>query len=296
MPRLNVDLHFHSTWSEGLKRPAELAVALKQNGVTLAALTDHNTIAGVRDMTREGQRRGIRIIPGVEIYARFRGRVFHVLGYHFDLDSPQLNLFLDRLHRQRMTAVKQCLVKLRAIGLRITDESVLNLPTRYIGLGTIIGVLSRSPQNRARFRRDTGLKHPKLFDIIHAYFAPGLPAALPETSAPIKAAIVAIKRAGGIPVLAHPGGQISDQLDDWISRLKRLGIRGIEVLTPYHTWWQVEAFQDLALKYKLFMTMGSDYHGDLVSPYSRSVAIRRTMDYYETPAGMIPQLRKGLHL
>lgn len=247
-------------------------------------------------MMTEGKRRGIRIIPGVEIYAQHQGKVFHVLGYKVDLASRRLNTFLDHLHARRVRDVRACLGTLRSMGFVIEDSDVLELPSRYIGLGTIIGVLHRSPKNQARFRRDTKLRYPKLFDIINCYFHAKGPAALRETAAPIAATIAAIKQAGGIPVLAHPGGQIPDQLDVWIGRMKRLGIAGLEVLTPYHNMWQVEAFQDLALKHKLFMTQGSDYHGDLYSPYAEKVPVRRTMDYYETPADFIPQLKKGLNL
>lgn len=291
----SVDLHFHSIYSEGALTPARLAERLAAKNIRVASLTDHNTINGIKKMIEAGAKNDIKIIPGVEIYIKYKKYILHLLGYNFNIDDDELYHSIHILCHKRQLAVKKSMLAMQKQGFNISFEE---LHSRYphshhIGLGQIIDTLKIKKKNRALLKKHFQKKDPDFWTIIKKYFAPKKPAHLPLFTIPAKRAITALHRAGGIAVLAHPGQQLGWGADKVILELKKIGLNGIEAFSPYHTWHGVEHYLWLARKHRLLITGGTDYHNDL-DPELKA-PIKNQRDYYHVPYTVWTNLKKHLN-
>ena len=249
-----VDLHCHSTASDGTLSPADVVRLAKQSGLVGLALTDHDTVAGVREATDEARNLGITFIPGIEISCTYPSPgTMHLLGYGVDPDSPVLREMTRQLIEARDNRNPRIVAKLNELGVAITMQEV----EREAG-GQVVG----RPHIAAVLHRKGYVSSIKqAFD---KYLAQGAPAYFDKERMSPKRALELVRESGGLPVLAHPVQLRTTndaELERVIKDLLDLGLAGIETIHSDHDEALVEKYSRLAQKYGLLQTGGSDFHG-----------------------------------
>jgi len=248
-----IDLHVHSTASDGSYSPAEVVRQAKAGGLTAMALTDHDTVDGLPEAVAAGQTLGLEVIPGVEISAQFPGGTMHILGLFVDYHNGVLDERLMVLKQARLDRNPQIIDKLNALGIPITMARV-----EEISGGGQVG-----RPHIARALQEAGFvaSIQQAFDL---YLRKGGKAYAGKFRFSPDQALTMIREAKGIPVLAHPftlnlGSAFA--LRNLVIELKGQGLAGLEVFYSEHTPEQMALYLKLAQELNLLVTGGSDYHG-----------------------------------
>lgn len=247
-----IDLHVHTTASDGTMTPRELVFYAAAKGLKAVAVTDHDTVDGVAEALDAGKEAGIKVVPGVEIGVDYPGEM-HILGYFIDYKNPRLVEGLEKLRLFRENRNPQMVEKLREIGFDITMEEINDAAG-----GNIIG----RPHFASVLVRKGYVKDNK--EAFELYLAAGKPAYVKKDRLTPKEGIELITGAGGIPVLAHPKYLRVDEgreLGHLINELKQYGLQGIEVYYSEHSIEETERFYRLAVANNLIITGGTDFHG-----------------------------------
>ncbi|MBP1930618.1 PHP domain-containing protein [Ammoniphilus resinae] len=245
-----VDLHSHTTASDGTYTPSESVQRAKSKGLRAFAITDHDTVAGIQEAVEMGKKCGIEIVPGIEISTVDAGQDIHVLGYYMDYMQPQFLQQLESLRNVRNVRNEMLIHNLQQLKIPITMEEVVKrkkMKEGNIGRPHIAEVLMEKgvvQSVQEAFELYLG-KNGK------AYANP--PRITPEE------AIDLIKEAQGVAVLAHPGLYANREL---VIRLIHYGLDGIEVFHPDHSAEEAAYFAELATENGLIGTAGSDFHGE----------------------------------
>lgn len=242
-----IDLHTHSTASDGRLSPRELIRLAKQSDVSVLAVTDHDTLEGLPAADAEAAQIGVQLVPGVEITAHVDDLEVHILGHFIDPNDTRLTEFLTSSRRDRIERVHRMIDKLWALGLPLDVDEVLSLAT-----GSSVG---RPHVAQAMIRRGYVASLREAFD---RYLTSGKPGHVERSRIPAALAIQAIKRAGGVASLAHPGDYGHDEV---IPFLVSHGLDGLEVYHPEHDTESVFRYERIRLEYGLLTVGGSDYHG-----------------------------------
>lgn len=245
-----VDLHIHSTFSDGSDSPEVIAERACAAGAVAIALTDHDTVAGVAAGRMAANARGLGYLAGTEISARYGPREIHVLGLGVDEANDALNAGLDGLCRARQLRGDQILERLTTLGF--------SLPEMAAGSREPGSALGRMHVARAMTNAGYVKKPQEAFD---RYLNAGKPAHIPKETMPLAEAIDLIHGAGGLAFVAHPG------LGKWIRKsldaLLEFPFDGIEAYHVSHSPGRVEEFRALAHARGLLITGGSDCHGTI---------------------------------
>lgn len=243
------DLHIHTTASDGNSTPAEIVESAIQHNLEIIAITDHDTIAGLKKAHEAARNTDLQIISGVEITADFKGREAHLLAYCFEMDDPDIQRLLIGHKRARTKRGKWILSELRKQGLDITiDEVRAEANGSNLGRPHIAAVLVNKgyvASFKEAFIRY--LSNESLGPIDNDYYS-------------ANEVIEIVKGAGGAVIVAHPGLMYSK---DELVELVDLGIDGIEVLHPSHDYTVQKEMQAFAEYHQLLQTGGSDFHGGL---------------------------------
>lgn len=284
-----IDLHIHSYYSDGFCSPLDLAEKAKVNDLQIISLTDHNGIAGVEEMIEVGEKQGIKVIPGVEIYTNFKEKHLHLLGYNFDKNNNQLKKALLQLQKEKEPIIKKTLEIIKKDGWAIQEEDILKGPSVYLGLGHIAGFLMKG-QNKIRLEQEMQFRPEQIYglsDVIGFYFKKYF-YLYREAEMSITQAIELIHQAKGKAVLAHPAQQL--KFRDWpvVKDLKDNGLDGLEAISGHHSWQEIDYWQRIAKEFNLFITCGSDYHGDL--PGEWGVPASSLWHYFRTSANQFKSL------
>ena len=251
--KLLIDLHVHSTASDGSYPPAEVVRLAGEQGLTAIALTDHDTIDGVPEALTAGEALGVEVIPGVEISAQFPEGNMHILGYFVDHRSGILAERLAVLKKARADRNPRIIAQLNDLEIPITLEQV-----KKVSGG---GQIGRPHIARALLEGGYVLSIQEAFDI---YLRQGGLAYASKFRFPPAEAIAMIQEAQGIPVLSHPftlGLTDPHELRAILEDLIPLGLAGLEVFYAEHTPEQETQYLKLAQKLDLLITGGSDFHG-----------------------------------
>jgi predicted metal-dependent phosphoesterase TrpH len=240
-----INLHTHSTYSDGTLTPAELARAAAKAGIGYFSLTDHDGTGGWGEMEPALKEAGLAYCYGVEISTGLHENL-HILGYGINPADPALNARLAEFRGRRIIRIKKILELLRGLGIEIAFEDLPVPGNRTVGRPQVADVLRARkivPTRSQAFKR---------------YLGPGAAAYVPPNGPGIEEAIRSIKDAGGKAVLAHPGavGKVID-LAAW----KDMGLDGLEAFYPAHTGVATREFISLAARHGLFVTAGNDFHG-----------------------------------
>jgi 3',5'-nucleoside bisphosphate phosphatase len=252
-----IDLHLHTTASDGLLVPASLVARAAAAGLTIIAVTDHDTVAGLAEAVDAGRTHGTRVIAGIEMTAVEDSDDVHVLGYFIDPDSRVLASFLREQREDRIRRVREMGKRLGSLGVTVDVEALIataDPATRSIGRPAIADALVASGQAVDRTDAFTRL------------LGRGQPGFVPRRGTPAAAVIETIHAAGGIASLAHPGITASDLL---IEALAGQGLDAIEVWHSDHAPDQQQHYSMLADRLGLAKSGGSDFHGDGVHRAAR---------------------------
>ena len=247
-----LDLHLHTTHSDGSCTPTEVVNMAHQAGVTALAITDHDIVTGVAEAMAAGQQCGIEIIPGVEISSLAGNSELHILGYFLEWQDSDLLAHLKTLREGRHRRNPLIIERLQALGIDITYDEVRALAcTDSIGRPHIARVL---------MDKHVVASAKEAFD---RFLAEGKPAYVPRELPSPAEAISWIKAARGLAVLAHPTWvKVAEQsLIDLVRQLKADGLDGVEVYYSTHAVRQTREYLSLAQQLGLLVTGGSDFHG-----------------------------------
>jgi len=247
-----LDLHLHTSHSDGSFTPTGVLELAREAGVTTLAITDHDITTGIPEATLAGQQLGIEVIPGIEISSTFGDSELHMLGYFLDWQDARLNERLSTLRESRHRRNPQIIARLQSLGIDITYDEVRALAgTDSVGRPHIARVL---------MEKQVVASAKEAFD---RFFANGKPAYVPRNLPSPAEAIHWIKAANGLAVLAHPTWIKTTEgtLTDLVRQLKADGLNGVEVHYSTHTARQTREYLSLAKQLGLLVTGGSDFHG-----------------------------------
>ena len=248
-----VDLHLHTTASDGVLSPSEIVRYAKRKGLQAIAITDHDTIEGCEEGLSEGEKIGFEVIPGIEISAEHSPGSMHILGFFLDIHHPFLNERLEYLQRARAERNPKMVARLNKLGIEITYDEVLKASGGgQVGRPHFANVLMEKKVVRS---------FQEAFD---RFLKKGAPAYVDKFRFTSKEALYFINEAAGVAVLAHPntlGVNEISTLEKLILHLVDEGLKGIEVYYPEHSSAEVAQYKALAERYGLVSTGGTDYHG-----------------------------------
>lgn len=247
-----IDLHLHSTASDGTFSPTELVALGKEKGAHTLALCDHDTTSGVEEAVMAGKEMGLRVIPAVEISCGTDVTV-HLLGYFVDANNPSLQEVLSFLSNTRDMRMYKMLTKLQQAGINITPKDVLEFVDAD-------GVTGRPHIAKAMIAKGYV---PDVATAFSRYIGQNAPCYVEREKLSTQDAIAAILDAGGLPVLAHGGLlRLEDApLNCLLDRMQKEGLRGLECYHSSHTKRMQQQFRMLAKQRSLLVTGGSDFHG-----------------------------------
>ena len=270
---MKVDLHSHSTWSDGLLPPARLIGRAGERGVDVLALTDHDETGGLAEARDACAAAGVTLVNGVEISASWGGQTIHVVGLRIDPACSELANGLARLREGRHDRAESIARELEKVGI----AGSLAGARAYVTNPELVG--------RAHFARylvERG--HARdMQAVFRKYLAPGKPGYVPHQWAALGEAVDWIRASGGLSVLAHPGRYPLDtiQREALFDEFKGAGGVGVEVVTGSHTSDQFGVYARYARRYGLLASAGSDFHG-------ASESRRDLGDLPELPSGCEP--------
>ena len=249
-----IDLHVHSTASDGTLSPQEVALYAKAKGLSAVALTDHDTVSGVDECIKKGLEVGVVVVPGIECSADFYGKELHILGYYINPNCKTLESKLKQLIESRYMRNLKMLEKLEEIGCPLTLDEL----QEDSAPGT---VLTRAHFAKALMRKGYISNRKEAFT---KYIGRGLPAYVPREKFTVKECIDMIHTAGGLAVLAHPMlyGYSRADITNLLRGLVLEGLDGVESVYSTHSQEDMSHLLQVCMQLKLFPTGGSDFHGD----------------------------------
>ncbi|MCU0726721.1 MAG: PHP domain-containing protein [Planctomycetes bacterium] len=252
-----IDLHVHSTASDGMLSPSEVVRAARQAGLSAVALTDHDTTAGLAEALAEAARGGIEVVPGVEISLDFGPGSLHLIGLFVDPLDARLDGLLRRLRTGRRERNLRIAVRLGELGVPVAIDEVAALARGE--------VVSRPHFARALLRRGHVGSLKEAFD---RFLRKNGPAYVERWRPSAAEAIEAVRGAGGAAVLCHPhtlGLGEGEPLAEFVAGLVTLGLDALEAHYPDYDRRQREDYAGLAKRCGLLISGGSDFHGPPVS-------------------------------
>lgn len=245
-----IDLHTHTTASDGALAPRELVERAHGLGIRTLSVTDHDTMAGIPEAAAAAAARGMEFVSGIEITAVHEGRDVHMLGYFLDPQPAALAPFLERQRQDRVRRAREMSVRLAALGAPIDVEALV------AGAEAAGKAVARPTVARALLAAGHVTSLQQAFD---RWLADGRPAYVPRIGASPAEVVRLVTRSGGVPVLAHPGLLRRDEL---IPELAEAGLGGIEAYHSDHDAGAQSRYLRLAARYDLAVSGGSDFHGD----------------------------------
>ncbi|WP_025026660.1 PHP domain-containing protein [Caldalkalibacillus mannanilyticus] len=244
-----IDLHTHTTASDGKCSPKENVMLAEERGLQAIAITDHDTVGGIQEALQAAEHLSVEVIPGIEVSTLIEGTEIHVLGYFIDFENEAFNSELAKLRKTRNLRNEMMVEKLQELGIEITIEEV---KAKQKKKGGNVG-----RPHIAEVLMEKGIVH-DLAEAFDVYLGKeGKAYVNPPRISPFEG-VALIQKYGGVPVLAHPGLYDYDEL---IKELVEIGLKGIEVHHPDHSPEEVKKYSEMAKEFQLIATGGSDYHG-----------------------------------
>jgi predicted metal-dependent phosphoesterase TrpH len=263
------DLHVHSSFSnDGELGVGELVQKCLSNNVKILSICDHNIVGGIPDAVSQCRNSGIDFIPGIEMDCNYKGTDMHLLGYHIQWESKEIQDLEGQAEQLHMNAVPHMIRNLAKAGIEIDGEELMEKARGKVPAPELFAeVLMENPDYH---------KNPLLLPYLPGgtrsdmpyinfyldYFAQGKPAYVELELMNFREALELVKRNRGIPVIAHPGLNFRGK-EELVEELLDLGAEGLEVFNNYHDPRQMEYFAQLTQSSSKLMTAGSDFHGKI---------------------------------
>ncbi len=247
-----IDLHNHTTASDGTLTPAEAVCLARDLGLAAIAITDHDTPAGIPAALEAGERCGVEVVPGIEVSVDYEGRGIHILGYFIDPAAPSLRRLLDWVAAERRRRNEEIAAAMRADGIQLTlsdlnggDETQIIGRPHFAAALVSMGYAASIDDAFARFMNR------------------GQPYYRKRTYIPLHEGLEVIRAAGGKPVMAHPLQYRYDEAEllRLVGTLKDSGVVGMECLYSQYIPEESEYLMTFARRFGLCVTGGSDFHG-----------------------------------
>lgn len=259
-------MHVHSTASDGTFTPKQVVNYAAKKGLTAVALTDHDTIDGIKEGFRAARRVGIEFIPGVEFSTEIDSESFHIVGLYIDYKQKELINLTKEIGNSREIRCKKIIEKINAmnVGPEITFKEVNALADGVIGRPHVASILIEKGYSNS------------IEEVFNKYLNRGAPGYVPRFKLTPKEAIHVLKKNGATPILAHPCYITNKHpLKEFLIEHQKEGLEGIEVYYPSHSKKQTKLFKEYAEELGLLMSGGSDCHGELNGgPYIGNIKIR----------------------
>lgn len=262
-----IDLHIHSNYSDdGEFEPKEIIEFCLEKGIRYFAIADHNSVKSIAETKKYCENKNIDVVSAVELDCNFNGVNLHVLGYGIDYNSPIFNEIEENIIFQEQGASIKRVELVRSLGIEVSDETIALLSKNGVINGEMIAEAAmkfdkNKENNLLKPYYDGGSRSDNPYvNFYWDFCAQGKPAYVEVKFMSLCEAIKIILDTGGIPILAHPGNNIKENmelLEDIIS----MGVEGIEVYSSYHNEKQTLIYENFAKNNNLIMTCGSDFHG-----------------------------------
>ena len=248
---MKIDLHLHTTFSDGKLSPEELVRNAYENHYSFISITDHDTFAGYLEAKKYIKDKNItlELIPGVEISTIFDNHEIHILAYYFDEDNNDLIELLNDVYDSRYGRAIEMVERLSTFGIHLDWATILN----YAGKNKYIG----RPHIARALIANGSVKTIK--EAFEKYLNNASPAYVPKLKVDTEHAINVIKKANGVSVLAHPGRLTDDSI---VYDCIDMGIDGLEVYYVSHITGQTRLYEQIAIENNLIRTGGTDFHGN----------------------------------
>ncbi|HEY3135653.1 MAG TPA: PHP domain-containing protein [Blastocatellia bacterium] len=274
-----IDLHTHTTYSDGSASPEHLMELARAKGARAVAITDHDTVAAFQEARAAADRFGIEFVCGIEISAEYSPGTMHILGYCIDDASKALTEKLDELKRAREERNPQIAGRLRALGVDVDYDEVVRVAGNE--------VVGRPHFARVMVEKGYAASIRDAFD---KYLKKGAAAYVEKERLSPADSIALIHNAGGVAVLAHPyqlNLSSAEELEGLIAELVEGGLDGIEALYSRHSPAQRASYVEIAERHGLLVTGGSDYHGS----YKPDISIVDGLGDLEIPYGLLEAVK-----
>jgi len=246
-----IDLHTHSSCSDGSLSPAQLVELAAKCGLAAIAVTDHDSTSGVAEAIMKGEEAGVEVISGVEFSLFHEDTAIHLLAYGFDPGHPAMTAMVEKVQKIRDDRNNGIMERFRALGIEIDRDELEKSAEGQLGRPHFAAYLVRKGAASS------------IQDAFNRYLKRGGPAYVPRERFSAREAIAEIARAGGVAVMAHPGvtSRSPAKMTALIRSLAAQGLDGIEVLYPGHDTRTTSMLGELAADLGLLTTGGSDFHG-----------------------------------
>lgn len=246
---MNLDLHMHSSASDGRLSPTEVVEAAIRGRLDVIALTDHDTVAGVEEAREAARGRALHVVPGLEVSTTWDETELHILGYFVDLSDPALRRHGAEAGERRRRRLEEMVRRLRGQGVTVAFETVVEMA------GDDVASLGRPHLARALEEAGYVDEPAEAFD---RFIGNDHPAYIPTRLVDPESAIAMIHGAGGVAVWAHPPSHLLDEL---LPRLVAVGLDGLEAYRPRHRPEKTTRLERAASHHGLVVSGGSDWHG-----------------------------------
>lgn len=276
-----IDLHMHTTHSDGSFKPRELIRHAKEKGLGCISVTDHDTMSSLEECADEAKNQGIELIPGIEISAQFEPGTLHILGYFLDANDPELNKTLGDIQKARRERNPQIIKQLNKLGIPITYYEVeAESGGKQIGRPHFAKVLLKKGIVKS------------MDEAFNRYLSKGKPAYVDKRRLSPAESIQRIRNAGGIASVAHPKQMklSEEELTKEFARLVDEGLGGIEAYNSCQNPQEASLYKRLAKRFNLLVTGGSDFHG----ANKPEVELGYLGDGVELDYGVIEKMKKAL--
>ncbi len=262
-----IDLHMHSYYSDdGEFEPKQLIDLCLEKNIKYFSIADHNSVRGIKEAKEYCVGKNINIILAIELDCTFKEINLHVLGYGIDYDKTVFYDIEDNIIKQEQFASKKRMKLVKELGIDFSDEVINSLSRNGVVNGEMIAEAAmefdknhENPLLMPYYENGSRSDNPYV-NFYWDYCAQGKAAYAEVSFISLQEAINIIEESGGIPILAHPGNNIKENIN-LLEQIISCGIKGIEVYSSYHSKEQVEFYKKFSLKHKLLLTCGSDFHG-----------------------------------
>ena len=262
-----IDLHMHSYYSDdGEFEPKQLIDLCLEKNIKYFSIADHNSVRGIKEAKEYCVGKNINIIPAIELDCTFNEINLHVLGYGIDYDKTVFYDIENNIIKQEQFASTKRMKLVKELGIDFSDEVINSLSRNGVVNGEMIAEAAmefdknhENPLLMPYYENGSRSDNPYV-NFYWDYCAQGKAAYAEVSFISLQEAINIIEESGGIPILAHPGNNIKENIN-LLEQIISCGIKGIEVYSSYHSREQVEFYKKFSLKHKLLLTCGSDFHG-----------------------------------